>query len=124
MVSCSQTAYDMAWTQQIDKEFHAADTGRLRGGLLRSTGPRVAPHSITGFVPLESKFQLQKERLDKMDMSAYSTGMPFRGIYTRRNNPEAIQRMREKVLSSAGYSSGLVTPKSGLFHRFHSLAQP
>ena len=84
----------MAWTQQIGKEFAAAENSR---GIRSSIDGGIVPHAITGYIPLSNKYQLQKERLQKLDMSLYSTGMPFRAIYSRRNNPEAIQRLREKL---------------------------
>ncbi len=76
-MSCSsQIAYDMAWTQQIDKEFSSAENNRLRyleqglvltGGSNTATNgfikepnisrPKIAPHLVSGFVPIESNFQ-------------------------------------------------------------------
>jgi len=107
----------MAWTQQIGKEYAAAEN-TLRSSMERCI---VVPHVITGCIPLSNKkYQLQKERLDKLDMgSLYSTGMPFRAIYSRRNNPEAILRLRENMLQQS--SGGLVTPKSSIFHRFKAI---
>jgi hypothetical protein len=70
----------MAWSQQIDKEFSAAETNRLRyleQGLIMSGGsstnsnpfvrepniarPKIAPHLVTGFLPVDTKFQQSKE---------------------------------------------------------------
>ncbi len=66
----------MAWSQQIDKEFSSAESNRLRyleQGLVMSGGsntttngfirepkiqrPIIAPHPISGFVPIDSNFQ-------------------------------------------------------------------
>lgn len=105
----------MAWTQQIGKEFAAAENSR---GVRSSMERGIVPHVITGCIPLSNKYQLQKERLDKLDMSPlYSTGMPFRAIYSRRNNPEGILRLKLQ----SQQSSGLVTPKSSMFHRFSAI---
>ena len=54
-MSCSsQIAYDLAWTQQIDKEFCAAEINRKRGG--DTDKPKLAPHPISGFIPIDDKF--------------------------------------------------------------------
>ena len=66
----------MAWSQQVDKEFFSAENNRLRyleQGLVLSGGsntatngflkepniarPKIAPHPITGFMPIDNNFQ-------------------------------------------------------------------
>lgn len=49
----SQVAYDIAWQQQIDKEFYAADNNWLResNGFIKKPA-KVAQHWITGYIPI------------------------------------------------------------------------
>ena len=61
--------------------------------------PKIAPHPVSGWVPVESKFQQQKEEFSKLNLSHYTGGLPYKGIFTRRNNPEALDRFREMTTS-------------------------
>ena len=56
--------------------------------------PKFAPHLVTGFVPVDTKFQQTKEEFSKLNLSQYAGGLPYRGIYTRRNNPDALNILR------------------------------
>jgi len=96
-MSCtSQTAYDLAWQQQIDKEYHAAELNRLR--ITDSTGfktfasrpAKMAPHWITGFIPIE------KAAIENVEQqpSVYDQGLPYRSVYTRRNNPQIFRDIK------------------------------
>jgi hypothetical protein len=77
----------------------------MSGGTTTSSNPFVrepniprakfAPHLITGFLPVETKFQQSKEDFQKLNLSQYAGGLPYRGIYTRRNNPDALNMMKE-----------------------------
>lgn len=122
-MSCaSQVAYDIAWQQQIDKEFFAAEANRQRltesngFGLTRASKPaKLAQHWITGFIPITPKAE-EDQAQSSIDHSFYEQGMPFRSVYTRRNNPQAILRLRElKNLSSIS---------SPFNNRYHPPANP
>ncbi len=128
-MSCtSQIAYDMAWKQQISKESESAENNRLyylEQGLVLTGGsstnpffkepniarPKIAPHVITGWIPIESKYQEQRAEYDKMNLTQYSGGLPNRGIYTRRNNPQALEKLR------AG--KGLGSTQNSFFTRYN-----
>ena len=58
--------------------------------------PKIAPHLVTGFLPVDTKFQLSKEEFQKLNLSQYAGGLPYRGIYTRRNNAHALNVLRDQ----------------------------
>ena len=89
----SQAAYDLAWAQQIDKEYMAAERIKLRHNdrYRCSSRQKVTPHFISGLMmnqgtpkatPIEEKTVF------------YSTGIPFRSLYPRRNNLDILRKFR------------------------------
>jgi hypothetical protein len=90
----SQITYDLAWYQQIDKEFCAAEISR--GSNQKRTG--IAPHVIAGYIPVDNRFQQQKMELcQKTPHPQYSSGIPLKTVFTRRNNMQALLKLRDQA---------------------------